>query len=219
MGLFSKAFKKVFKAVTAPTRAIVSAVQAVKAEAGRFGGNVGSIVAEAAPLVAAFAPGPIGAIARFAIAQQQGVPPPPFVPGAFGQPLGLAGFAAQERRTTFGPQFQAAQPQFPFSLPQRSQFPFQPQRAAGFGGFSAPFQAQNFFSGSSGFRGAARSPFAFGGQNFQRRSFVGAQFPQLHAPAAGFAPFQQTFAPTPRPQFQQFARPAFGRFGGFRSFF
>jgi len=204
MGLFSKAFKKVFKAVTAPVRAIVSTVEAVKAEAQRFGGNVGKIATQAAPFVAAFAPGPIGAIARFALDQQQGFAPPPFVQGAFGQPLGLAGFAAQQRRATFGPQFQAAQPQVPFSLPQRSQFPFQPQPAAGFGGFSAPFQARNFFSGASGFRGAARSPFAFQGRNFQQRSFVGAQFPQLHAPP---------------PQQFQFASPAFGGFRGFRSFF
>jgi len=206
MGLFSKFAKSissVVKAVTAPQRAIFSAV---KAEAQRFGGNVGKIVTQAAPLVAAFAPGPIGAIARFALQQQQGFAPPPFVPGAFGQPLGLAGFAAQQQRATFGPQFQAAQPQLQFNLPARSQFGFPSQPAAGFGGFSAPFQAQNFFSGASGFRGAARSPFAFQGRNFQQRSFVGAQFPQQHAPP-------------PQQQFQQFARPAFGGFGGFRSFF
>ena len=38
-------------------------------------------------------------------------PPPPFVPSQLtGRPVGLAGFAAQAQRTTFGPQFNQAQP-------------------------------------------------------------------------------------------------------------
>jgi len=215
MGLFSKAFKSIARVVTAPARGLGALLQATAAEVGRLPQNIENIATEALPIVAALAPGPVGAIARIAIAQQ--APPPPFVPSQLtGRPVGLAGFAAQSQRVTFGPQFNQAQQFGQQRLPQRSQFAFQPQPFAGFGGFSAPFQAQNFQSGASGFFGAARSPFAFGGQQniFPQQSFFGAPRQQQQF----FQPQQPQFF-QPQQQFQQFARPAFGGFGGFRSFF
>ncbi len=203
MGLFSSFTRAIGRAVGG----VVGAVQSVAEQ-------VVDVAKEAAPLLQ-FLPGPIGTIAGFVTAAQApqqfaGFPTQPAFTGSQGQPVGVAGFGAQQTRQTFGP---AAQAQFfggpaPF-LPARSQFPFFGQPPGS--GFSAPFQAQTFGSGFAG--STARSPFAFFGQNFQNQQVIGARqpLPAQQFGGGGFGGFG--FAP-PAPRFG-FGGGGFGGFGGF----
>jgi len=146
--------------------------------------NVQRLATGLAPLAASIAPGPVGAAAKIFLKLKavEQLSPTPFVQSSTGSgraKVGLAGFAAQSVRANLGPQFRASQARCPSSLPTRSQFPFVRSESVGVGGFSAPFQAKTFRSGASGFRGAARSPRAFFGRNFQRRSVSGSRVPRL----------------------------------------